>query len=64
MVLQEFIYMKEKEEWLRKSLEGLNKKRQAIKGKEDYCDDGIKPDCKCEWEEEYCCEYVCRPWSR
>jgi len=62
MVLQEFVHMKEKEDRLKKSLAGLNKKRQEIKGKEDYCDDGIKPDCKCEWQEE--CEDKCKHQHR
>lgn len=66
MILQEFVHMKNKEEEMAKALEGLNKKRKEIKGKEDYCDDGIQPECKCEWQEkdENCCEYVCRPWCR
>ena len=65
MILQEFVHMKKKEEEMAKALEGLNKKREKIKGKEDYCDDGIKPECKCEWQEdENCCEYVCRPRCR
>ena len=50
MILEEFVYQKDKSERLGKALEGLNKKRAGIKGKEDFCDDSIKPDCKCDWE--------------
>ena len=45
MVIQEFVHMKEKEEQLKEALSGLNKKRQDIKGKESFCDDGIKIGC-------------------
>ena len=58
MVLQEFTYLKEKAEKLSKGLKKLNKKRAEHKGKEDFCDDGIKPDCKCDWKGN--CEDICK----
>jgi len=62
MILEEFVYQKDKSERLGKALEGLNKKRAGIKGKEDFCDDSIKPDCKCDWEGD--CEDNCRHQHR
>jgi hypothetical protein len=51
MILEEFVYMKEKE----------NKIKKDLKGKENFNDDRSKY----EWEKESeCCEPVCRPRSR
>lgn len=63
MVLEEFVYLKEKSERMAKSLERLNRKRKRIRGKEDFCDDGIQPDCKCRWWGKDCgdlCRYQCK----
>lgn len=57
MELQEFVFLKEKNKEINKSLKVLNEKRKSIKGK-DYCDEGIKPDCKCGWGGS--CECICR----
>ena len=65
MILQEFVYNKKKQREMEKALESLNKKRLESRERQDYCDDGIQPECKCEWQEDKnCCEYVCRPWCR
>ena len=55
MVLEEFVYIEKKE--MVRALEKLNKKRDAHRGKEGFCDDGIKYSCKCEWEGEDCEDY-------
>ncbi|RLD70373.1 MAG: hypothetical protein DRI98_08060 [Bacteroidetes bacterium] len=55
MILQEFIFNE-------KGLDRLNKTKKEFKGKEDYCDDGIKPDCKCPYGDvdPKDCEDLCR----
>jgi hypothetical protein len=61
MILEEFVHNQKKEKERAKALEGLNKKRQDLKGKENFNDDRSKYECEKESE---CCEPVCRPRRR
>jgi len=53
MILQEFIFLDNKDQV--KSLGRLNKIKRGYK---DNNDDGIAPDCKCDWKGN--CEDLCR----
>jgi len=59
MILQEFVFLKDKSDKIAKGLGRLNKIRRECK---DGHDEGIAPDCKCDWKGS--CEDLCRHTMR